>query len=89
MRIPFFSTTLSDIRPKLPSGLLDETSDEGNQIASRDEIFQYDASMVSIAAGALLRRSSLLFVHRGELRDLLYLPERSNPETVAITNSHI
>jgi len=42
-------------------------------IAARDEVFQYAASIVSIAAGALLRRSSLPLVPRGELRDLPYL----------------
>src|SRR5262252_6468384 len=40
---------------------------------SADEVFQCAASIVSITAGALLRRSSLPFVHRGELRDLPYL----------------
>src|SRR5262245_31493426 len=44
-----------------------------SEIAAWDEAFQYAASIVSIAAGALLRRSSLPFVPRGELRDLPYL----------------
>jgi hypothetical protein len=75
MRIPFFSTALSGIRPRLSSALLDEICDKGTHIhiASRDEIFQYAASIVSIAAGILLRRSSLPFVPRGEFRDLPYL----------------
>src|SRR5262245_629292 len=44
-----------------------------SEIAAWDEAFQCAASIVSIAAGALLRRSSLPFVPRGELRDLPYL----------------
>src|SRR5215472_10970605 len=44
-----------------------------SDVAARDEVFQCAASIVSIAAGALLRRSSLPFVPRGELRDLPYL----------------
>ena len=35
----FFSTTLSDIRPKLPSALLDEICDEGNQMSHRGTKF--------------------------------------------------
>jgi hypothetical protein len=42
-------------------------------IVAWDEFSQYAVSIVSIAAGILLRRSSLPFVHRGELRDLPYL----------------
>src|SRR3546814_10474827 len=42
-------------------------------IAARDYLFQYAASILSITAETLLRRSLLPFAHRGALRDLPYL----------------
>src|SRR3546814_1406459 len=45
-------------------------------IAARDDVFQYAASILSITAEIVLRRSLLPFVYRGALRDLPYLDRR-------------
>jgi hypothetical protein len=75
------------VRPKLPSVLLDEICYEGKQIASRDKVFQYDVSIVSIAAGAPLRRSSLPFAHRGECAIFRISTRAVEPDTIAVANS--
>src|SRR3546814_7589014 len=48
-------------------------------IAARDYLFQYAASILSITAETLLRRSLLPFAHRGALRDLPYLDRSGRP----------
>lgn len=60
-----------------PSALLDEICNKGTQLSQQNELFQYAVSIVFIAAVALLRRCSLLFADRGELRDLPSRPEWS------------